>query len=152
MEHRKRYAYVVMNRANTSIESVNVKREKLLAALRSNLEKHKADYATAMEGYGEAKAQKLAALADAANAAVKDNCEENREVVHEAYRGFNNLIRPCDHSESYELAIEIMEWETEDEIELSINDFQCYVRDKWDWKEAFVGSVVTYANHTLTTT
>ena len=30
-----------------------------------------------------------------------------------------------------------MEWETRDELELSVNDFECYVCDNWDWSDTF---------------
>lgn len=139
---------MVMNRSDTNIETVTVKVSRLLTTLKENLEKHKADYETAMAGYRDAKATKLAALNEATNKAVTNNTNENRKAVHDAYNAFSRLERPRDHSESYELAIEIMEWSTEDEVELSINDFQCYVRDKWNWKQAFAISVANYANHT----
>ena len=32
-------------------------------------------------------------------------------------------------------------------LKLSINAFQCYVRDRWKWKEQFHNSVLNYASH-----
>ncbi|MGD9726573.1 MAG: hypothetical protein AB7V39_09270, partial [Nitrospiraceae bacterium] len=93
------------------------------------------------------KAKKLATLADVTAKASADNTEANRRLVHEAYNSFARLDKPQDYSESYELAIEIMTWERETEVKLSINDFQCYVRDKWNWKDQFRNSVLNYASH-----
>lgn len=137
---------MAMNKYDTNIKTVNVNRSQLLTTLESNLKTHKEVFREAMKGYQDAKITKMIALHGAAEKAVNSNNEENRKAVHEAYSTYANLRRPQDHSESYELAIEIMKWETEDTIELSINDFQCYVRDKWNWKEQFRGSVTAYAN------
>lgn len=138
---------MVMNRADTSIKEVKVNRQKLLETLEKNLGTHKAAYEDALSGYTDEKSKKLAALNVATGTAVSDNSPENRKLVHQAYQAFSGLPRPTDHSESYELAIEIMKWETETEVTLSINDFQCYVRDRWNWKEQFRASVLNYANH-----
>lgn len=139
---------MVMNSVDTNIKSVKVDRKKLLETLKANLEAHRAAYKDALEGYYDTKAMKLAALNAATNTAVESNTEETRRAVHKAYEAFSRLSKPTDHSESYELAIEIMKWEEEDQVELSINDFQCYVRDKWNWKNTFAASVQNYAKHT----
>lgn len=138
---------MAMTKAETSIKEVKVNRKKLLTTLKENLTKHKAAYEDALAGYHAEKEKKLEALCAATNAAVSDNTETNRKTVHDAYRAFAHLERPSDHSESYELAIEIMQWEEETEVKLSINDFQCYVRDKWNWKDQFRNSVLNYASH-----
>lgn len=137
----------MMSKADTSIKEVKVNREKLLATLKTNLETHKAAYEDALSGYYEEKDRKLAALHAATTEATANSTDDTRRAVHKAYESFSRLPRPQDHSESYELAIEIMTWETETEVKLSINDFQCYVRDKWNWKDQFRNSVLNYASH-----
>ena len=132
--------------SNTNIKTVTVLRKDLLTTLEGNLTTHKEVYEEAMSGYADAKVTKLSELHIVTSQATRENTEANRKAVHEAYARYAHLSRPQDHSESYELAIEIMKWETEEKIELNINDFQCYVRDKWDWKNSFKGSVVAYAN------
>lgn len=136
-----------MNRADTSIKEVKVNRKKLLETLEKNLGTHKAAYEDALAGYYQQKDAKLAALHAATSAANSNSTEDTRRAVHRAYQEFSGLPKPTDHSESYELAIEIMKWEEENEVKLSINDFQCYVRDKWNWKDQFRASVLNYANH-----
>lgn len=136
-----------MNRADTNIKEVKVNRKKLLETLQTNLTSHKAAFEDALAGYYEQKNQKLAALAKATAAADANSTDDTRRAVHHAYHEFSSLPKPQDHSESYELAIEIMTWEEENEVKLSINDFQCYVRDKWNWKDQFRASVLNYANH-----
>lgn len=132
-------------RSDTGIKTVTVNREKLLLTLNENLKTHKELFTEAMAGYEDAKLTKMSNLATATSQATRENTQSNRKAVHEAYADYAHLSRPQDNSESYELAIEIMKWETEEKIELNINDFQCYVRDRWNWKDAFKGSISTYA-------
>jgi hypothetical protein len=134
-------------RSDTGIKTVTVLRKDLLTTLRENLKTHKEVYEEAMKGYQDAKITKMSNLATATSQAMRENTQANRKAVHEAYNFYSNLSLPQDNSESYELAIEIMKWETEEKIELNINDFQCYVRDRWNWKAAFRGSVNAYANN-----
>lgn len=134
------------NAAETSIDKVKVDRQELLAKLKANLTTHKELYLEAVRGYEDAKVALLRELQGAVNKAVSNNTEDHRRGVHVAYEKFSNLQRPQDHSESYELAIEIMVWEKKDHVELSINDFQCYIRDKWNWKVNFANSVKNYAS------
>jgi hypothetical protein len=39
-----------------------------------------------------------------------------------------------------------MEWEERDTVELSVNDFECYVRDNWSWQRSFKMSVSNYSH------
>lgn len=133
-------------RSDTGIKTVTVLRKDLLNTLQENLTLHKELFAESMKGYKDAKISRMNDLSLAASQATRENTQPNRKAVHEAYNAYAHLSVPQDHSESYELAIEIMKWETEEKIELNINDFQCYVRDRWDWKNSFVGSVNAYAN------
>lgn len=136
---------MAMNIADTGIKTVKVNRADLLKKLQENLETHKELYAEAVRGYEDAKVTRLRELQSAVNAALTSNTEPNRQRVHEAYGELSGLSRPQDHSESYLLAIDMMTWETKEQVELSINDFQCYVRDKWNWKHEFRNSVSNYA-------
>ena len=133
-------------RSDTGIKTVTVLRKDLLITLEKNLTTHKEVFEEAMKGYEDAKITKMANLSTAASQATRENTQANRKAVHDAYSSYSHLSRPQDNSESYELAIEIMKWETEEKIELNINDFQCYVRDRWNWKDAFKGIVSAYAN------
>lgn len=136
---------MAMSLADTGIKTVEVSRTELLAKLQDNLTSHKALYEDALRGYHDAKVANLKKLNVATNKAVADNSEENRKAVHEAYHEFSTLERPQDHSDSYLLAIDMMTWEKKDKVELSISDFQCYVRDNWNWKASFHNSVSNYS-------
>ncbi len=48
-----------------------------------------------------------------------------------------NLVCPVDYSEEYSRAISMLEWEKEDKITLTPNEFRYFVMDDWDWSDSF---------------
>lgn len=108
----------------TAIKTIRVRKERLLETLRSNLDEHRGAYEDAMRGYRAAMIAELGGMLAQA--------EAGEDVDHEI-----DLERPEDHSESYEQALLLMEWDVEDEIELSVSDFECYVRNNWGWTYSF---------------
>ena len=136
---------MVSNYKETAVKTVNVDVGRLKVTLQKNLETHKKEYKEAMEGYRDARQNAIQRVAEAATAAVANNTQETRKALHEAYSAFSRLERPQDHSSSYEQAIALMDWETNKTIELSINDFECYVRDSWDWQRSFKNIYANYS-------
>jgi len=124
---------------------INVDRQELLVKLKQNLELHKELYAEAVKGYEAEKTVKLRTLAGVTEQAAKHPTEENRKQVHVAYRSFSSLERPTDNSESFLVAIDVFTWEKDEIVELPLDEFQCYVRNEWDWIGQFRGSVAAYA-------
>lgn len=113
----------------TAVKTVEVSKDDLAAQLKKNLEKHRGEYAEAMVGWKGERRALIVVLRDACN-----NHGEKIDVINEAYSDLEDLEEPEDHGESYVQAIELMKWETRDTVTLSINDFECYVRDNWGWK------------------
>jgi hypothetical protein len=128
-----------MNHHESAVKTINVERARLQATLATNLEIHKKEYAEARAGYEEKRLELLRTLAEATLFASKreNQTEEARKAVHVAYDAFRNLDRPQDHSNEYEQAIALMEWETREKIDISISDFEKFVRDNWHWKGQF---------------
>jgi len=121
----------------TAVKTIQVERARLARVLNQNLETHRSEYAEAMEGYASARHDAMLKIQAAADAAVSDPSKATYKAFREANRAFTLLKEPRDHSESYVQAIALMEWETRDVIELSINDFECYVQDNWEWSYNF---------------
>ncbi len=48
-----------------------------------------------------------------------------------------HLEVPRDHTKSYDVAIQMAEWEVGETVELTQGQFQCFVMDDWDWKDEF---------------
>ena len=136
---------MVANRAETAIRTVKVKKARLMETLRSNLEIHRKEYKEARAGFEEARRHAYSELSKASQHASDADSEKARQDAAQSWNNVMRLDDPKDHSESYEQAIALMEWETRDEIELSINDFESYVRDRWDWQHHFKMSHANYA-------
>jgi len=126
----------------TAVKTIQVQKSRLQTALTTNLETHKKEFQEALEGYYDAQTQAIAALSRATS---KGQGRENVKHIHELYREFSDLERPVDHSKDYEQAISLMDYEIRDIIELSINDFECYVNDNWNWKGRFQQSFSKYS-------
>ena len=124
----------------TAVKTIQVKKERLQEALGRNLETHKREYQESIEGYYDAQNQAIGALHEASSKG-----RDNREQIHELYREFSGLERPADHSKDYQQAISLMDYEVRDIIELSINDFECWVHDNWAWQGRFRQSLSKYS-------
>ena len=133
------------NLKETAVKTVIVMRARLAETLQKNLATHKKEYAEAMDGYRAQRLELLQGVRDAASTACESNTKDNRQELEDAYYAYSRLDIPKNHAHSYEQAIALMEWETRDEIELSINDFECYVQDNWNWKRAFKASHANYS-------
>jgi hypothetical protein len=55
-----------------------------------------------------------------------------------------NLIEPMDQTRDYDRAITMLDMTTADDIELTPEQFQCYVMDDWSWKHQFSASNSNY--------
>ena len=114
------------------LTEVRVNKEDLLTRMRANRADHRTEFEEAMEGYKRKAIQLLEEHIDR----IKDNAPE-RVIV--------NLPYPVDHTEDYDIAIDQLEWSEDDEIELTQNEFNTYVRDQWGWKEAFQETHTMYS-------
>lgn len=117
----------------TAMKTVRVDKSRLKETLTQNRETHKREFGEAMAGYWDAFAGELTKM----QAMVK---EKNTAVEHSV-----RLARPVDHTNDYDEALAVLDWEKQDEILLSMNDFQCYVRDNWEWRDEFKGSHAAYS-------
>lgn len=62
---------------------------------------------------------------------------------------FNNslsLVAPESHVEDYDRVIDLLKYTVADKVELSIKDFESYVRNNWAWRQSFLGTNATYTN------
>lgn len=59
--------------------------------------------------------------------------------------GIYDLPMPENHAADYQRAIEMLDWETGDEVVLEEHEFKQFVQDDWNWKNAFQTANVMYA-------
>jgi hypothetical protein len=135
-----------MHSSDSAVKTILIERSRLRATLSANLEIHKKEYAEAKAGYEEKRLDLIRKLAEAALHCSKkpNNTDENRKAVHESYNEFARLEKPQNHSNEYEQAIALMEWETREKIDISISDFERFVRDDWAWKNSFKNAHLSY--------
>lgn len=102
------------------MDTAKVCRTQLLAKIEDNRANHRALFLKAQEGYRRMVIEELdKMLADA---------REGKPI-----RTTIALQAPQDHTDEYDNAIEMLRMDIEEHIEISAHDFQCYVRDKWQW-------------------
>jgi hypothetical protein len=112
--------------------TTKVSRERLLTALRANLENHSQIVKEAVAGY----------LAKAREALAKRMDQLAKGTVVSLSFSLNP---PQDHSEVYKTVIRMLEWNTSDMVELEADEFRQLVEDKWDWSGSFLHTNAVYS-------
>ncbi len=138
---------------------ITVNRLRLITQLKENLTQHRVVFAQAMAGYITKATEKLAQeqvlavkLVEARFLAAKRQLDEFDPLLADQtpdnWKIMDAVIIalpvPRDYSEAYEAAIDAAIWETGETMVLSYAEFQCFVRDIWDWKSAFEAVTFQY--------
>lgn len=111
--------------------TITVDKTALLEALRENRAKHGKAFEKAKAGY------------------IKVTMKQLEEYINQLANGDTGIARfvnapPEDHTGDYDDAIDMMEWSTDDTIELSQSQFVQYVKDDWGWKQSWTVSNSEY--------
>jgi hypothetical protein len=114
------------------LQEITVRKADLLDALRKNREQHRAIFEEAIEGYRKKVIERLEEMVDLA--------KRNKKI--DTHLG---LVQPEDHTDEYDLAIQMLEMEVGDEIVLSAQEFNQYVRNQWGWQGRFLASNSHYS-------
>ena len=99
---------------------------------------------------------------------LQKNREQHTEVFEKAYKKFRSAVEgelearlrrirhgkavdlqirlpePRNMTDTYNRALQMLEMETRDEIELSEQEFQQFVQDDWTWKREFANTASAY--------
>lgn len=130
---------MAMTQRKLGMDTVRVEKDKLLETLRQNRETHVTDFNEAVVGY-RVELEK----------SINDTffkLEELKKTDDDGLLTFSsrlNLVIPETHEEDYDVAIEMLEWSTDEHVDLSQHDFKCFVRDEWSWKEQFAMTSARY--------
>lgn len=111
--------------------TVTVEKDRLIRTLSVNKEGHRAIFEEALEAYRKKVTDELERRLDDVKAGRKIDV-------------FFRLPQPEDHTEDYEAAIQRAEWEVGDEIELSHEEFNAYVLNRWVWDQSFHANTASY--------
>ncbi len=149
-----------------NFETVVVTKTDLLNKLEQNRDKHNALYDAAVSGYW-LEAQKVVdkrktefaeaivkvenkfkyELAEVqAGVTAKDTSKRTTFGLYLEYQNAWPLKYPVSHLEDYQRIIDMLKFSVADKIELSMTDFDCYVRNNWSWKKEFVASNFNYVS------
>lgn len=127
------------------MDKVRINKGELLDIVRSNLEKHQAEFEAAVSGYREKLTEeldkRLTRLRDE-GLAVSDLDRQSRWSLQTLYQKFP---APESHTEEYERVIRMLELSVDDEIELTASSFEQLVMDEWGWKGAFAATNSRYS-------
>lgn len=144
-----------------SLSKIKVSNEKLLTIVRDNKKKHDEIYEAAEAGYWQEaeeflkKYQKdtLVAMKKQYRKQVKDLkkqvVKELKMVDQKKKTGYYYMNKPFpeNHSEDYQTVIRKLELSVEPEIELETGEFDCFVQNKWSWRQSFLNTNACYANN-----
>lgn len=119
--------------SRASFDTVVVQKDKLVETLTTNRDAHRAIFEEALEGY---KTRSVELLEEHIERIKKGKVE--RIVV--------SLPVPEDHTDDYDRALTSLEWSIFDEVELTMREFDQYVRDNWSWKQEFAATTSLYNN------
>jgi ABC-type oligopeptide transport system substrate-binding subunit len=114
------------------MQNVMVKREALLEAVQRNREEHHKTFLKAMDGME----RKWRDMLEANLAAIRSGSRERRYTL--------SLSEPRDQTRDYDRLIRALQMDTREEIELTQQEFACYVMDDWQWKETFRATTSQY--------
>lgn len=108
----------------------------VLATLEKNLQIHEKEY----EELAKANTAHLQnELAKALNHVRETNKFPDLTKVHEAERA-----KPKNYSTEYKKVISMLKLTTQTELELTVDEFDCYMNDNWDWKNTFISNKTLY--------
>lgn len=117
---------------NSNENKMRFKKKDILSLLKKNREAHIKIVQEAQQGFRE-RAIKM--------------CKEKLAKLEAGERTSPNmhLNLPISHVDDFDRAVEMLELCVDEEIFLSEDQFQCYVRNKWEWEHMFLASNAMYS-------
>ena len=116
------------------MQSVTMKKSDLMNRVEKNRKEHRSLFLKAQDGYRQAVIGELNVML----AEAKERKPMRRMI---------NLPEPEDHTADYDRVIDMIEMSIDDEVELSAQEFDWYVRDNWAWS-----ALATMTNSSYVTT
>ena len=115
--------------------TITVKKEDLLKALVSNRAQHAETYILGVKQYKLECLEILQQRIDTINA---------DGVKLQAFLCFS-VVAPKSYITEYDTVIGMLEMATEDEFTIDGSTYRAWVKDEWEWKDAFETNTVGYA-------
>lgn len=152
-----------------SMHEVVMQKDELLQHLINNKAKHDVVLATAIAGYWDtaqtkiderkkkfyAQLEEFTADAEREFGRVTQKIANKEELPNRIQLQVMNidtslgLVYPEDHSNDYERAIRMMQSSVFDKVKLSVDEYDAYVLNNWEWKKNFLLSNSFYVDTML---
>lgn len=113
------------------MQTITVNKQDLADKLVANRDQHAREYAEALEKRRE---QVIEALAKRRREVMKGG---KIDLVF-------NFPEPQSFVESYDTAINMLKWEQGETVDLTQDDFERYVENRWEWQRIFAASTQSY--------
>ena len=113
------------------MNTITVSKANLLETLKKNREEHRGLFLEAQKGFRKA----VIATLDQRLQDARDGKKIDLRIA---------LPEPQDYTGEFDTAIKMLEWDTGDEVELTMHDFQRYVENQWEWRDAFTRTSGAY--------
>lgn len=118
------------------MNTTKINKTALLSELQTNRAKHEAEFREAREEWERQAILRFREVLD----------EMERDDFDRTINPTGGLPKPTNFLASYDMAIQRLEWEESDTVELDEREFANYVRDDWDWKGHFAQTNAYYVS------
>jgi hypothetical protein len=127
---------MVWTTTGENMKTVRVSKADLIATVTVNRDQHRETFIAAQEKFRERVIEQLdARLAEA----------RQGKHVDLAIR----LPEPVDYTDEYQRALDMLDWEIDDEVELDQQTFAQLVRNEWSWARMFASNTEAYTSGAL---
>lgn len=116
------------------MQNITVDKAEVLATIRSNREAHAEQYADAVKVYRE----KVTAW----HREQADKIEAGGEIA--VFPSVRKFPKPEEHTDDYDRAIKMLEWDKSEQVEMDEYTFQCLVLNDWPWRASFAANTESY--------
>ena len=113
------------------MQTITVDKTELHQVLEHNLIEHRDIFLKAQQVYRE----KMIAELDRALSDARQGGQIKRAFM---------LPVPEDHTEDFATAIKMLMWHQGEQIELTMDEFETYVENKWRWRASFAANTESY--------
>lgn len=117
------------------MDKITVSKGDLVATLKTNRANHKAEYDKAVEVYKER-------FVDMAKKFATDAVYRAANGIK--FEGFGWLPVPEEHTDDFDRALQMLEWDLGETVELSTYEFAQYVQNDWGWAKSFASNTSSY--------
>jgi hypothetical protein len=118
------------------MNKVKVHKAALIETLTKNRDEHRATFLKAQERFRERVIEELDARLERAR---------KGKQVDLAIR----LPEPVDYTDEYQRALDMLEWEIDEEVELDQEGFAQLVRNEWSWQRMWASNSLAYTTGAL---